>query len=252
MIKGLILAAGIGSRLKPWTDHHPKSLVDVGGKPMLQRVIENMAAAGIHDIIINIHHKGDQIVDFITANQGFGQHIQISDERNLLLDTGGAITQATRFIAPDDTLLVHNADIFTDISLKSLIIKHIELNSDALLLTSQRNSSRQLLVDNANRLMGWINHKTGEILPPALHNGGKSLTYRSFNGIHLLGPDILQKFGSMPYSTPYPLVPQYISLCQSYDIKTYTPEHDYTWIDVGKPDTLSSARAIAHTTHPCD
>ncbi|MCM1448927.1 MAG: sugar phosphate nucleotidyltransferase [Clostridiales bacterium] len=242
MIKGFILAAGIGSRLKPWTEFHPKALAQVGGIPMLQRVIASMAAANISEIIINIHHKGDQIVEFINRKNSFGLTIHISDETPMLLDTGGAITKATSYLAPGDSLLVHNADIYTDLNLNLLIDQFTTKGCDAMLLTSHRESSRQLLVDNHNRLRGWVNHKTGETLPHGTVIDTKELAPLSFNGIHIIGPQLLDRLRHKPTGTPYPIIPKYISMNSEFNISTFTPPHQYTWIDIGKPDTLQEAQ----------
>ena len=116
-MKAMIFAAGLGTRLRPLTDNMPKALVPVAGKPMLQHVIERMKAAGFNEITINIHHFGEQIIDFVQANQQFGITIHISDERGELLDTGGGIKKARPFLDGDEPFLVHNADILTDVDL---------------------------------------------------------------------------------------------------------------------------------------
>lgn len=247
-IKGFILAAGLGTRLKPWTLHHPKALVPVGGIPMLQRVIHNMIDADITDIVINIHHFGDQIINFISENKSFGINIRFSNESNLLLDTGGAILKAAPLLH-DSTVIIHNVDIYTDISIKDLIIYHLDSNTDATLLTSTRYSSRQLLFDSNNMLQGWTNHNTQETIPPAIPEIDK---YRqmSFNGIHIINPSVLKWLEEHNTVGPFPIIPQYIAMSKDLKIEAYTPKYDYRWIDIGKQQSLQQAqdmtRKIAH------
>ena len=132
----MIFAAGLGSRLKPLTDNLPKALVPVAGKPMLEHVILKLKAAGFNEIVINIHHLGQQIIDFLEANNNFGVQIHISDERDYLLDTGGGIKKATRFLMGDEPFLVHNVDILSNVDLKQLYQHHAEGKALATLLVS--------------------------------------------------------------------------------------------------------------------
>lgn len=246
---GLIFAAGLGTRLKPWTDTHPKALVEVGGKPMLQRVIENMLHAGIDRIVINVHHLPDQIRDFVAANHSFGAHIIFSDESSRLLDTGGAVLHASRLIDPDEDILIHNVDIYTDLSLQVLIDRHNQLRPAATLLTSTRKSSRQLVVDSNSRLCGWINHNTGERLPADADFRAGDYTALSFNGIHIITPSVVRALGAI-HSTGdvFPIIPQYVALSPTLDIRCFTPTSEYTWIDVGKLESLEMARRHSATS----
>ena len=134
----MIFAAGIGSRLKPLTDNMPKALIPVNGKPMLEHVILKLKAFGFDQIVINIHHLGEQIIDFLKANNNFGIQIFISDEKDYLLDTGGGLKKAQQFLQGDEPFLIHNADIISDIDLKKLYDSHLENNPLATLLVSQR------------------------------------------------------------------------------------------------------------------
>ncbi len=243
-MNGLIFAAGIGSRLKPWTDFHPKALVEVGNKPMLQRVIENMKKAGIENIIINIHHMADQIVDFVKSNDSFGINISFSDERDSLLDTGGAIVKASRLINNNDPVMIHNADIYTDLDLTTLIAAHNQSKADATLLTSRRESSRQLLADNDGYLCGWINHSTGETIPEHIDNS-EALHQVSFNGIHIINQSVLEWLCKKAPGKAFPIIPQYIAMSRELRISTVIPRYDYTWVDIGKPASLEMARKIA-------
>ena len=134
----MIFAAGLGSRLKPLTDNMPKALVPVAGKPMLEHVILKLKAAGFDQIVINIHHLGQQIIDFLQANNNFGVQIYLSDERDYLLDTGGGIKKATRFLMGDEPFLVHNVDILSNVDLRQFYRHHAEGKALATLLVSQR------------------------------------------------------------------------------------------------------------------
>lgn len=173
----MIFAAGLGTRLRPLTDHTPKALVSVAGKPMLERVILRLKEAGFNDITVNIHHFGEQIIKFLRANNDFGITIHLSDERDMLLDTGGGIKKARPFLDDNEPFLVHNADILSDINLAELYRHHRESNAEATLLVSQRQTSRYLLLDDANRLHGWINKSTGETKPE-----GFSFQERQYKG----------------------------------------------------------------------
>ena len=242
---GLIFSAGIGSRLKPWTDLHPKALVPVGNKPMLQRVIENMVAIGINEIIVNVHHFPDQIIEFLDANNNFGINLHISDESHQLLDTGGAILRVASRLLPHDHILIHNADIFTDIDLSMIVKHHLLSNADATLLTSCRKSSRQLVFDHQQRLKGWINNTSDKRIPDTMQIDPDNDSLRSFNGIHVITPSIVKWLLHHPLQGSFPIIPQYIAMSQELSINSFTPDSDYTWVDIGRPDSLKLAQTIA-------
>lgn len=242
---GFIFAAGIGSRLKPWTDLHPKALVPVGNKPMLQRVIENMASIGINEIIVNIHHFPDQIIEFLDSNNNFGINLHISDESDQLLDTGGAILRAASRLLSHENILVHNADIFTDIDLSMIVKHHLLSKADATLLTSCRKSSRQLVFNHQQHLKGWINNISDERIPDTLQIDPDNDRLRSFNGIHVITPAIVKWIQNHPQQGSFPIIPQYIAMSQELSINSFTPDFDYTWVDIGRPDSLKLAQTIA-------
>ena len=145
-MKAMIFAAGLGTRLRPLTDHTPKALVPIAGKTMLERVILRLKDAGFNDITINIHHFGEQIIEFLRTHNDFGATIHISDERDRLLDTGGGIKKARPFLDGNEPFLVHNADIICDVDLAELYRHHRESNAEATLLVSERQTSRYLLL----------------------------------------------------------------------------------------------------------
>lgn len=244
-MKAFVLAAGIGSRLKPWTDFHPKALVEVDGKPMLQHVIENIIASGIHDIIVNVHHFAPQIIEFIDSHK-FDASISVSDESGLLLDTGGAIRKATTLFN-DEPVLVHNADILTDLPLERLVEVHNASHADATLLTAERNSSRRLVFDTSMQLRGWVNLSTGDVKPMSLELKADNSFLRSFNGIHVLSPRLWKR--TLDYAapeTPFSIIDFYIASCNSARIRGFDMPADFCWWDVGKPDVLEQARKYYH------
>ena len=151
-MKALIFAAGLGTRLRPLTDDRPKAMVEIAGKPMLQHVIERVAAAGFDDITINIHHYGQMIIDFLEQNNNFGVNIHISDERGLLLDTGGGILKARQWLDGDEPFLVHNTDIISTLDLKAFYNYHVEHDALATILVKERQTQRYLLLDGIWRI----------------------------------------------------------------------------------------------------
>lgn len=248
-MQGMIFAAGIGSRLKPFTDHHPKALVEVGGQPMLERVIRNMENAGIRHIVINVHHFAQQIIDYISSND-WNADIRISDETTLLADTGGGIGKAAPLLLPDEPVLLHNADIYTDLNLREFISDYNSTDFDALLAVSARNSSRMLFFDNSMMLKGWQNLKTGETRPdgfaPATNH-----TPLAFSGIHIISPKIVRMLEVMAKQMlVFSITPFYVANANQLNIKGLRIPEDTAWFDVGKPETLAAARQFAKSLHP--
>lgn len=237
-MKALIFAAGLGTRLRPLTEHQPKALVPVSGVPMLERVILRLKEAGFDEITVNIHHFGQQIIDFLHAKQNFGVNIHISDERDLLLDTGGGILKAKRFMEGEEPFLVHNADIITDIDLNAFYHYHLERKADATLLVSQRETSRYLLFDADLRLHGWTNKSTGEVLPAELNS--TSYTPLAFSGVHVISPSIYHWMGQQPWTGKFSIIPFYVNSCSKTYIQGYQPQQ-MNFFDVGKIETLQKA-----------
>ena len=243
IMKAIVFAAGLGTRLKPFTLSHPKALVEVGGKPMLQHVIEKLREAGIRDIVINVHHFADQIIDFVSANNGFGCSITISDERDMLLETGGGIAKAAPLLEGADHFVAYNADILSDFDLRAMIEAHAASGTDVTLLTSARQSSRQLYFDGGNRLCGWQNLTTGECRPEGF-TPGNEVNGESFNGIHVISHRVLPMLTEVAKETPkFSITPFYVDNCQQLDIRSYQPDEAYQWYDIGRPETLEAARA---------
>lgn len=239
-MKALVFAAGLGTRLRPLTDHQPKALVSVGDVPMLERVICRLKAAGFDEITVNVHHFGQQIIDFLKAKQNFGLTIHVSDERDLLLDTGGGILKARPYLEGNEPFLVHNADIMTDIDLGAIYRHHVESQADATLLVSQRETSRYLLFDANGRMQGWINKSTGEVLPPDLDLESNKFTPLAFSGVHVISPTIYHWMGQAPWTGKFSIIPFYVATCHQAHIQSYQPLQ-MNFFDVGKIETLQKA-----------
>ena len=245
-MKAMIFAAGLGTRLRPLTDHMPKALVPVAGVPMLQRVILRLKEAGFDDIVINIHHFGEQILDFLKANNDFGVRIRISDERGELLDTGGGILKARPLLDDGEPFLIHNADILTHIDLAAFYCHHVESGADATLLTNHRQTARYLLADGSNRLCGWVNKSTGETLPPGTPYEEGRYNELAFGCVHVLSPSVFGYMGRGRWTGKFSIIPFYIDICRQARIQCY-PIDTEGWFDVGKPETLAQAEAYYRT-----
>ena len=243
-MKAMIFAAGLGTRLRPLTNDRPKALVEIGGKPMLERVITKLAGAGFEDITINIHHFGEKIIEFLEKNNNFGLNIHISDERDMLLDTGGGILKARQFLYGDEPFLVHNADILTDIDLNAMYQSHLNSGAMATLLVKDRLTSRYFVFDDDYRLQGWINKSTGETRPTAFkHREG--MRELAFGGIHVISPSIFEPLERHSQGeAKFSITPFYVDECHTHIINGYVQQRPYTWLDVGKPETLAQAEEM--------
>lgn len=237
-MKAMILAAGLGTRLRPWTLSHPKALVEVGGVPMLKRVINKLEHQGFDHIVVNVHHFGEQIIDFL-SNERFESRIYVSDERGQLLDTGGGIVHASPFLCNDaEPFLVHNVDILSDANLADLMAYHSANDNEATLLVSRRQSSRQLIFDEDMRLQGWHNLKTDEYRPARVDG-----TEYAFSGIYTLSPGLVKKMSDYRPDTAFAIMDFFLKDVAENRIYG-KPERDLNIIDIGKPDTLNKANEI--------
>lgn len=233
---GMILAAGLGSRLKPWTDTHPKALAFVNGKSLLQHNIEYLQRYGIREVVVNVHHFADQVAEAITKNNGWGSNIIISDETAEALETGGGFLKAAPLLQAADSVVLMNADILTDLNLQSMISCHQNKKPLATLATTDRQTSRYFLFDERNNLCGWKNVKTGE-QKPAAFSKPEVLTAKAFSGIHIIESKI---FGLIKQRGKFSMVDVYLDLMQQQTIKSF--DHSNTrFIDVGKPDSIYNA-----------
>lgn len=232
-MKALIFAAGKGTRLKPFTDHHPKALVKVNEVPLLERNIKYLKSFGINDFVINIHHFGNQIVDFLKENDNFNCKIEISDERGELLETGGGLIFARKFLDHGEDFLIMNADILTDINITDLVTYHKKIKDFATLAVSDRESSRKLLFNDDLVLRGWLNVQTGEQRLAEFNKGFKAL---AFSGVHCINPSIFEK---IKRKGKFSVMEEYLDLMHTEKIHGYV--HDRLLIDVGRPESVIEA-----------
>lgn len=235
-MKAMIFAAGLGTRLKPLTDTMPKAMVPVAGKPLVQWTLLRLKAAGFDEVVINVHHFAQQIVDFVTLNHGFGCHVQFSDETGGLLETGGGIKKAAPLLAgagDDEPFLIHNVDILSNVDLADFY-RHTA-DSAALLLVSERKTTRYLLFDDSLRLVGWVNEQTGQVKSPYPQLDVAACHKYAFAGIHTFSPRLFQYFGQWP--DRFSVVDFYLSICHQEAVRAY-PHPDLRMMDVGKADTL--------------
>ena len=228
-MKAMIFAAGLGTRLHPITTSIPKALVKVHGKALLEHAIEKLKQSGVDEIIINVHHFPDQIIEFIRS-KNFEIPIQTSDEREQLLDTGGGLKKAAPFFN-NETFLVYNVDIMSDIDLSQLINYHHKNKSIATLVVRDRKTKRYLLFDKENTLKGWKNIETNEQI---IINKEKALTPFAFSGIHIIDPNI---FNFMPEKEKFSMIELYLLLAKRHSIKAFIDKKS-NWIDVGKIEQL--------------
>ena len=230
-MKAMILAAGLGTRLKPWTDHHPKALALVNGKSLLQRNIEYLQSFGIGQVIINVHHFAGQILEAIEKNNGWGSDIVISDETDEVLETGGGLKKVSGYFASGkEPFVLMNADILTDLDLYKMIDEHKAVSALATLAVADRPSSRYLMFTDENLLCGWINEKTGEVK-------GESAIKKAFSGIHVIEPELL---GLMREQGKFSMIDIYLRLCNDHKIYGYDHTGDLL-LDVGKPESIAQA-----------
>lgn len=210
---------------------------------MLQRVILKLKDAGITDMVVNVHHFASQIIDFLHENQNFGVDIHISDESDLLLDTGGGILRARKWLE-DAPFMVHNADILTDFPIAEMIERHAATGADVTLLTAARTTSRYLLFDANHRMQGWENVKTGEVKPAGI--SASDYDPLAFGGVHILNPSVfplLEQYAKNTGSEEFSITPFYIASCRALNIQSYQPSAPYHWHDVGNPENLAKAEA---------
>ena len=234
MKQAMIFAAGLGTRLKPLTDTMPKALVRVGGQPLLWHVINKLKLAGYERIVVNVHHFAGQIVDYLKANDNFGLDIRISDESEMLLETGGGIKKALPLFDPTEPILIHNVDILSNLDLTSL-------PTDApLLVVSQRQTKRYLLFDDDLRLQGWTNIETSEVKGPIIHHPSdiSHLRKLAFSGIHVMHPSLYPLLEDWPER--FPIMDFYLKACGDNLIRGYEAKN-LRILDVGKLDTLDKA-----------
>ena len=233
----MIFAAGKGTRLQPLTDKTPKALIEVHKTPLLEHVINHLIKTGVTDIIINVHYLADQIIKFLHANKNFGINIQISDESDLLLDTGGGLFKASHFFDKNEDFIVYNVDILSDINLDDMLSYHINNKSLATLAVRKRETNRYFLFNKNLQLCGWKNIQNGYLIKTVERD--KDLTPLAFSGIHIINSkifDLIQETGVFSMTSAY------LQLAPKQKITAY--RHDTSqWFDIGKIETLNKAEA---------
>lgn len=259
-MQSMIFAAGLGTRLKPLTDRIPKALVRVGGKPLIEYVLKNLVAAGSKRIVVNVHHFANQIIEYLQQND-FGVDIRVSDETEMLLDTGGGIKNAAPFFNTSEPVLIHNVDILSNVDLRALYNyaceAEIEQKVDAVLLVSLRKTKRYLIFNKDMRLVGWTNVDTGEVKSPyeTLHeltftqpydnnnvtNEQYGYTLFAFSGIHVMGNKVFEAMNE--YSAKFPIMDFYLQYAKDLHFVGKV-KNNLKLMDVGKLDTLAEADAF--------
>lgn len=232
----MLFAAGLGTRLKPFTDHHPKALAQVNGKTLLQWNIEYLQQYGIYEVVVNVHHFAEQIENKLQENKGFGSEVKISDERDAVLETGGGLKKAQSFFEHEKNFLVMNADVLTNLTLDKLIKVHEHSEAMATLAVINRTSSRHLLFDEKMTLCGWANNATGEQKISIDKFGLKPF---AFSGIQVLSPQIF----TMPFEGKFSMIDVYLHFAKQGIIKGFDHTGD-VFIDVGKPESLAKASRL--------
>lgn len=233
-MEAMILAAGLGTRLHPLTNDRPKALVEVNGITLLEHNLRRLIGFGFNKIVINVHHFPDMVMDFVRSGN-FDAEILFSDEREQLLDTGGALKKAAPLFSGKEPVLIHNVDVLSTLDLGDIYRKHLETNALATLLVSKRDTARQLLFNDNEELVGWENLYTGEVLL------NRSITEvpdnLAFSGIHIVNPDL---FDMLPETSPYSIIPEYLKIGKDNKILAFKHLAE-EWLDVGKPETLKQA-----------
>ena len=231
--KALIFAAGKGTRLKPFTESHPKALALVNDVPLLERNIKYLQSFGVAEFVINVHHFGEQIVEFLEKNNHFGAKIDISDEKDELLETGGGLLFAQKYLENEENFLIMNADILTDLNIHELVKFHEMHLPLATLAVSDRNSSRKLFFNSEMVLKGWMNKNSGETKMAEFNNDFKEL---AFSGIHCINSSIFDK---IKRRGKFSIMEEYLDLMFENNILGF--QHEARLIDVGRPESVIEA-----------
>jgi N-acetyl-alpha-D-muramate 1-phosphate uridylyltransferase len=236
-VRGMILAAGLGTRLKPWTDHHPKALAVVNGKSLLQRNIEYLHQFGINEVIVNVHHLAEQIRAAIEENKGWGSNITISDETSEVLETGGGLKKAAWYFKEEKDLVLMNVDILTDLNLAAMIQQHQNTDAIATLAVTERTTSRYFLFNAKNELCGWRNVSSGEekIVKESLE-----LQQKAFSGIHVISTRLLSLLSK---EGKFSMVDVYLDIAKDHFVQGFD-HSDSKFIDVGKPESVEKAEKL--------
>lgn len=235
----MIFAAGLGTRLKGFTADKPKALVEIAGKTLLEHSITYLKRFGIQKMVVNVHHFPDQIIGFLQRNNHFGVEISISDERDILLDTGGGLKKASSFLQEANAVVLYNVDIFSDLNLNSLLEFHFKENALASLSVRKRDTSRYLLFDEQMQLTGWKNTVSGET-KISRYNSFHNSQMLAFSGIHVVSRGI---FDLISETGKFSIIDLYLRLAQKNTVKGFADESLF-WLDLGKAEEFSQAEAM--------
>ena len=236
-MKAIIFSAGLGTRFKPWTDNHPKALALVNGKSLLQLNIEYLQRFNITDVVVNVHHFPEQIIAAITANNGWGSHVVISDESNEVLETGGGLLKAKHLLEGDDEFVSVNVDVLTDLDLNKLLEFHHKHKPLVSFGVTERKTSRNVLLDENYRMCGWKNNSTGEekiVIP------GRHLKPFAYSCVVIYQQAI---FGLIKQRGKFSIMDTYLDLAADHLIMGYDHSGD-KWVDVGKPESVAVAENL--------
>ncbi|MBX2907561.1 MAG: nucleotidyltransferase family protein [Taibaiella sp.] len=236
-MKAMLFAAGLGTRLKPFTNNSPKALAEVNGKSLLEHNVRYLAHHGIKDIVINIHHFPEQVEEAVAKNNGYGSNISFSDERDALLETGGGLLKAAPFFKDEPAFVVMNVDILTNLELSKMITHHQKHNGIATLAVMKRSSSRELIFNHEMNLCGWQNLATGE---RKVARESQTTDGFAFSGIQVLTNKVIDL---CPFAGKFSLIDLYLHLAKTNDIKGYDHTGDIL-IDVGKPGSVEEAEKL--------
>ena len=231
----MVLAAGLGTRLRPLTNDRPKALVEVGGRTMLEITLARLRDFGIREVIVNVHHFADKVVDYLRANTNFGLNIEISRE-DILLDTGGGLKKAASFFEKnDEPFLLHNVDVVSTIDLRKMIELHNRHQALATLAVQDRKTSRYLLFDESDQLCG---RRAGEEGPPEFSKAAEAVQALAFAGIHVIAPRIFRR---LTEDGVFPIIPSYLRLAGEGANITAFHADEYYWRDLGRPESVAKA-----------
>lgn len=239
-MKAMIFAAGLGTRFKPWTDAHPKALAMVNGKTLLQRNIEYLQQFNIYEVIINVHHFADQIINAVKTNNGWGSNVLISDERNELLETGGGLLNAQKHFTINEPFVLCNVDILTNLNINSLLLFHQQNKPLISFGVTNRVSSRNFLFDNTNRLCGWENKNTNEKKIAINHS---PLIAKAYSCVAVLDNQIFNRIIENGFSGKFSLTDVYLKLASNHTILGFDHSGD-KFLDVGKPESIAIAEKL--------
>ena len=246
-MKAMILAAGLGTRLRPLTDDRPKALVEVGGHTLLEITLARLREFGVREVIVNVHHFADMVVEYLKKNNSFGMRIEVSREE-VLLDTGGGLKKAAWFFLedsgrPEEPFILHNVDVISTIDLRRMAQFHSEKHALATLAVQDRETSRYLLFDEKLELCG---RRSGTDGKPELVRSSKQLQALAFSGIHLISPRLL---GMLTEEGVFSIIPSYLRLASEGEKILAFRADEYEWRDLGNPESVEQAGLDLRNSH---